>query len=60
VSDITDLYVGKYGVPRAGSRVFIQTLQVIDGWDDLPKQISAIVPATWAILRPSGHGQVGY
>jgi hypothetical protein len=45
VSDITDLYVGKYGVPSPGSRVFIQTFQVIDGWDDLPEQISAIVPA---------------
>ena len=45
LSDITDLYVAKYGVPRAGSRVFIQTFQVIDGWDDLPEQVSAIVPA---------------
>ena len=45
VSDITDLYVGKYGVPRAGSRVFLQTFQVSDGWDDLPQQFSAIVPA---------------
>lgn len=45
VSDITDLYVGKFGVPRAGSRVFIRTLQQINGWEDLPKQTSAIVPA---------------
>ena len=44
VSDITDLYVGKFGVPRAGSRVFIRTLQQINGWEDLPKQTSAIVP----------------
>ena len=44
-SDIPDLYVRKYGVPAAGSRVFIQTFQRIDGWDDLLKQISAIVPA---------------
>ena len=45
VIDITDLFVGKYGVPRVGSRVFIQTFQVIDGWDDLPEQLSARVPA---------------
>ena len=45
VSDITDLYVAKYGVPPAGSRVFLQTFQVINGWDDLPEQISALVPA---------------
>jgi hypothetical protein len=45
VSDITDLFVGKYGMPRAGSRVFIQVIQQIDGWQDLPKQLSARVPA---------------
>jgi hypothetical protein len=44
LSDITDLFVGKYGVPAVGSRVFIQTFQVINGWEDLPEQISAIVP----------------
>jgi hypothetical protein len=25
--DITELYVGKYGVPRVGSQVFIRTVQ---------------------------------
>ena len=45
VSDITDLYVGKYGVPRVGSRVFIQTVQQIHGWQDLPNLTSAVVPA---------------
>jgi hypothetical protein len=45
LSDITDLYVGKYGVPGAGSRVFIRTRQHINGWEDLPEQVSAIVPA---------------
>jgi hypothetical protein len=45
LSDITGLYVGKYGMPQAGSRVFIQTFQLIDGWEDLPQQLSAIVPA---------------
>jgi hypothetical protein len=44
VSDITDLYVARYGVPRAGTRVCIRTQQHINGWDDLPKQTSAIVP----------------
>jgi hypothetical protein len=44
VSDITDLYVAKYGAPPAGMRVFIRTQQQIDGWDDLPKQVTAIVP----------------
>ncbi len=37
--------IGKYGVPRAGSRVIIRTLQQINGWEDIPKQMNAIVPA---------------
>jgi hypothetical protein len=45
VIDITDLYVGKYGAPQPGSRIFIQTMQQINGWQDLPQQLSAIVPA---------------
>jgi hypothetical protein len=44
LSDITDLFVKKYGVPRVGLKVFIQTVQQIDGWRDLPQQLSAIVP----------------
>ncbi len=34
LSDITDLFVSKYGVPQPGSKVFIQTMQQIDGWRD--------------------------
>ena len=44
MSDITDLYVARYGVPRVGTRVCIRTQQQINGWDHLPKQTSAIVP----------------
>ena len=44
VSEITDIYVARYGVPKAGTRVCIRTQQHINGWDDLPKQTSAIVP----------------
>jgi hypothetical protein len=44
LSDITDLFVGKYGVPAIGSRVFIQTFQVINGWKDLPEQASQSHP----------------
>jgi hypothetical protein len=46
VSDITDLYVEKYDAPPVGSRIFIRTLQIIDGWQDLPKQTTATVPAS--------------
>jgi hypothetical protein len=42
-SNITDLYVARYGVPPAGTRIFIRTRQVLNGWGDVPKQTSAIV-----------------
>ena len=45
VADITDLYVAKHGVPPAGKRVFIQTLQQINGWQDLPNTLKGRVPA---------------
>lgn len=44
LSDITDLYVARYGVPPVGTKLFIRTQQHIDGWTDFPKQTSAIVP----------------
>jgi hypothetical protein len=44
-SDITDLYVARYGVPMVGTAVFIRTCQHTDGWTDLPKVASAFVPA---------------
>jgi hypothetical protein len=43
-SDITDMYVERFGVPRPGSRVFIHTNQQISGWEDGIKQTTAIVP----------------
>ena len=44
-SHIAKLYVDRYGVPPAGTRVFIRTRQQRDGWADLPIQTTAIVPA---------------
>jgi hypothetical protein len=43
-SDITALYVQKYGVPPVGCRVFIRTQQVINGRKDAPKATCADVP----------------
>jgi hypothetical protein len=45
-SNITDLYVARYGIPPAGTRIFIRTRQVLNGWEDTPKQTTAIVPKT--------------
>ena len=44
-SDITALYVACHGVPPVGTAVWIRTRQHSNGWNDLPKEISAIVPA---------------
>ncbi|MGO8931678.1 MAG: hypothetical protein ACLQU3_32895 [Limisphaerales bacterium] len=44
VCDITDLYVARYGVPPVGTRVFIRTVQVANGWEDFPKDTTAVVP----------------
>lgn len=44
VSDVTDLYTARYGVPPVGSRIFIRTIQVASGWEDFPKDTTAIVP----------------
>jgi hypothetical protein len=44
-SNVTDLYIAKYGLPRVGRRVFIRTRQVLNGWEDDHKQTTAIVPA---------------
>ena len=35
-SDITELYVARYGVPKAGTAIWIRTCQHIDGWTDVP------------------------
>src|ERR1035441_10211884 len=45
LSDITELYVARYGVPRAGTAIWIRTCQHIDGWQDVPKVVRALVPA---------------
>jgi len=45
LADITTLYVARFGVRPAGKRVFIQTVQQINGWRDQPKTASARVPA---------------
>jgi hypothetical protein len=43
-SDITDLVIGRYGVLTPGKVLFIRTRQQIDGWMDVAKVTSALVP----------------
>jgi hypothetical protein len=43
--DITNLYRARYGSPPVGTKVFVQVNQNINGWEDVPVETSAIVPA---------------
>jgi hypothetical protein len=43
-SEITDLYVNKFGQPPPGSRVFIWTRRVIDGRKDASSKPAPMCP----------------
>jgi hypothetical protein len=38
-SDLTDLYVDRYGVPKPNWAVWVRTCQHRDGWQDVPKTV---------------------
>ena len=42
--DITAEYVGRFGEPEPGTKVFIRTHQQRDGWKDMEKDLSEVVP----------------
>jgi hypothetical protein len=46
---INDLYAARFGAPPAGKRVFIRTVQQINGWQDRPQTFSARVPPSVAL-----------
>ena len=43
-SNIRKLYVERYGEPSPGTRIFIRTRQLVNGWEDDPIQTTALVP----------------
>jgi hypothetical protein len=43
--DISTAYKARYGSPTVGKKVFVRVNQNINGWEDVPRQFSAIVPA---------------
>jgi hypothetical protein len=45
-SDITEMYVAKYGEPEPGKKVFIRTRQQKDGWEGREQDLSALVPVS--------------
>src|ERR1039458_9758882 len=54
MSDITDIYVARYGEPRAGEKVFIVTRQQKDGWEGFDLETNEIVPE-----KPAGQQAIG-
>ncbi len=44
VCDITQMYAAKYGALAPHDRVFIQTIQYLNGWHDFPSRFTAVVP----------------
>ena len=44
LSDITDMYIARYGEPRPGMKVFIVTRQQQDGWEGDDRETNEIVP----------------
>ena len=44
-SDITEMYVARFGVPKPGTAVWIRTCQQIDGFIDVPKALRFRIPA---------------
>jgi hypothetical protein len=54
MSDITDIYVARYGEPRAREKVFIVTCQQKDGWEGDDQETNEIVPE-----KPAGQQAAG-
>ena len=44
-SDIIEMYVARFGVPKPGTAVWIRTCQQIDGFIDVPKALRFRIPA---------------
>jgi hypothetical protein len=44
-ADVTALYEQRHGIPIVGTVVFLRTFQHIDGYTDVPKLVSVLIPA---------------
>ena len=44
-ADITSLYMAEFGAAPAGKRLFVQASTMVDGFESLPRQFQARVPA---------------
>jgi hypothetical protein len=51
--DLTDWYVGRFGEPAPGQRVFIRVRQQRNGWESALKDVSDVVPAQQPTVIPN-------
>jgi hypothetical protein len=56
LSDITELYVARYGQPGVGRKVFIVTRQQKDGWEGPDQETNEIVPGKPADQQAAATG----
>ena len=56
VSDITALYLERFGEPEPGQRIFIRTVQQRDGWESAPVDTSNLVPANGLCATGAPNG----
>jgi hypothetical protein len=45
-ADLTTLYAAKFGAPVAGDRIFVKSVQMQDGYQDVGLMFSGVVPAS--------------
>ena len=55
-SDITDLYMARYGEPRPGEKVFIVTRQQKNGWEGRDYETNEIIPGNPAGQQATATG----
>ncbi len=51
VSDITALYLDRFGEPEPGQRIFVRTRQQRDGWESDPVDTRNLVPAKELVAK---------
>jgi hypothetical protein len=56
LSNVTAIYVARYGEPRPGEKIFIVTCQQKDGWEGFDQETNEIVPEKPAEQQASNTG----
>ena len=59
MSDITGIYIAKYGAARLGTKIFIVTCQQKNGWKGTDKETNEIVPGITAVQQAAAEASLG-